>query len=241
MAFDVEELERQCLLIGNTRWHWAHFNADRWQYFHTAPNVLKLQSLEKPLSAWAAVGSVPLEVDLDPLLRLELKQIPLSGLPPWLGIDRALAALAAFRRSRAQGLGGSGLLLVDVGTVLSLTRITKDGEFAGGQLAAGLRLQLIAMANAANALSDPGISPIGHDSFPFKTEEAMRKGSLQSILGLIVEAHHQCQLPLWLCGGDAPYVLKGLENKGISAFHYPNLALEGMVEVQARFRLGKDH
>ena len=55
----------------------------------------------------------------------------------------------AWRCSQEQQLDCSrGLLLVDAGTVLSLTRVTADGCFGGGQLIPGYRLQLQAMADA---------------------------------------------------------------------------------------------
>ncbi|MEC9030211.1 MAG: type III pantothenate kinase [Cyanobacteriota bacterium] len=228
------EVLRHCLLIGNSRWHWAEYQADEWQFCHSVPNPLKLQTLEAPLVAWAAVGPIPAGVALDPNRRLGLGDVPLTRMPVWLGIDRALAAWGALRRAHTSGLSSSGLLVADAGTVLSLTRVTAAGDFAGGQLVPGLRLQLRAMAQGTQGLIDPGIGSVSAEPFPFATAEAMRRGSLQALLGTLLEAQREAALPLWLCGGDASVLQEALSQRGLDVVHHPNLVLEGMVDVHDR-------
>ena len=228
------EVVRHCLLIGNSRWHWAEYQADAWQFCHSDPNPLKLQTLEAHLVAWAAVGPIPAGVVLDPNRRLGLGDVPLTRMPVWLGIDRALAAWGALRRAHASGMSFSGLLVADAGTVLSLTRVTAAGDFAGGQLVPGLRLQLSAMAQGTQRLIDPGIGSVSAEPFPFATAEAMRRGSLQALLGTLLEAQREAALPLWLCGGDASVLKEALSQRGLDVVHHPNLVLEGMVDVHDR-------
>ena len=48
-----------------------------------------------------------------------------------------------------------GIWIVDAGTILSLNRITYQGEFIGGQLVPGLSLQLSAMAKGTQNLKNP--------------------------------------------------------------------------------------
>lgn len=223
---------RRCLLIGNSRWHWAFHDANGWTFLHTPPDFSGNRSDLHGLEAWASVGAPPISDCLDPKRRLTLKDVPLNGLPPWLGIDRAFAAWGAREHQRAYGLASDqGVLVADAGTVLSLTRVTPDDSFAGGQLVAGFRLQLRAMADGAFALQDPGPSFHQLADFPLTTEEAMQKGALQALLGVIEQAHQKTGDRLWLCGGDAPILLKSIRDKGISAIYNPNLVLEGMVSV----------
>ena len=90
-------LKTRCLLIGNSRWHWAEMAANGLRCWHEAP-VAGLATARRlaPL-AWAAVGPVPAGAVLDPANRLSCADVPLRDLPPWLGIDRALAGWQAWR------------------------------------------------------------------------------------------------------------------------------------------------
>ncbi|WP_320666596.1 type III pantothenate kinase [Prochlorococcus sp. MIT 1307] len=225
---------RCCLLIGNSRWHWAIERSDRWHFLHTRPEPEKIVSLETPLIKWASVGHLPKEIQLNPANRLELKDIPLKKLPSWLGIDRALAGWGAFKKTQLTGINSSGLLVADAGTVLSLTRITSKGEFAGGQLIAGLNLQLAAMAVGTKNLNNPGPGLTRIPLFPFTTAEAMQRGSLQSLIGAILEAINATEenIPLWLCGGDSPLLIEELQKRNTNVIHQPDLVLEGMVDLQ---------
>ncbi len=230
---------RCCLLIGNSRWHWAEQKEGAWHFSHAEPDLGRLESLGGSLLAWAAVGPLPLVVELNPIRQLALNHVPLNALPPWLGIDRALGGWGALRRAQDSGKAGRGLLVADAGTVLSLTRVTGDGDFAGGQLVAGLRLQLAAMAHGTKDLNDPGVGPLGSERFPVKTSEAMRRGAIQALLGILLEAQRETKLPIWLCGGDAPLLMEGLRERGSEVFYHPDLVLEGMVDAQARISRGQ--
>ena len=186
-----------------------------------------------PLLSWAAVGQIPRHVSLQPANRIHLKDVPLKKVPPWLGIDRALAGWGAFAKAKSSTSNSSEMLVADAGTVLSLTRISANGEFTGGQLAAGLRLQLSAMSEGTENLKDPGPSKSSCiQKFPLTTSEAMHKGSLQSLLGIIVEALRGTEMPLWLCGGDGHLLYPELKSRNLKIFHHPNLVLEGMVNLQ---------
>ena len=230
MAFS-EYLPSRCLLIGNSRWHWAEQRgASQWIYQHEAASP---EGLDAPsdLVAWAAVGPIPSHSCLQSSRRLNLSQIPLLGIPPWLGIDRALAGWGAWHAHHNR----EGVLVVDAGTVLSLTRISANGSFSGGLLAAGYGLQLRAMAEATaglNATSPLVLEQEEVELFPFETQAAMRSGAQQSLVGLIRQAHAQSPWPIWLCGGDAPQLLPKLQKQlGVEVLHSPNLVMEAMVEL----------
>ena len=218
-----------CLLIGNSRWHWATRTAEGWVFAHTNPDPLRLDGLE--LVRWAAVGPVPVHPVLSQTTRLGLEDLPLKGMPPWLGVDRALAAWAATTRAVPLPTQG-GVLVADAGTVLSLTRVTSEGEFAGGQLAAGFGLQLRAMAAGTRDLPAPGsLHQLPSELFPHATLAAMQQGAIQSLLGLLLEAQRSCSWPLWICGGDAPLLIDSLRQQGAEVIHAPDLVMEGMVTL----------
>ncbi len=222
--------EQRCLLIGNSRWHWAvQSRSGAWSYSHSQPQPSVLSGFS-PLCSWAAVGPVPTHSVLRPDTRLCLDAIPLRNVPPWLGIDRALAGWGAWTQSAEVG----PLMVVDAGTVLSLTRVTADGEFNGGWLAAGLRLQLQAMAAGTEALTDPDDQrqdSCDGVSFPRDSCEAMRRGVIESLVGLILRAQELDPSPLWLCGGDAPLLVRALQTQGLELNHAPDLVMQSLVTL----------
>ena len=222
--------EQRCLLIGNSRWHWAERSrSGSWSYSHSQPEPSLLTD-SASLCSWAAVGRVPDDSVLSPDSRLCLDAIPLRDMPPWLGIDRALAAWGAWDLSAGTG----PLMVVDAGTVLSLTRVTGDGAFNGGWLAAGLRLQLRAMAEGTQALPDPDVEKeLPSDGMPFPRDscEAMRRGVFESLVGLIIQAQERDPSPLWLCGGDAPLLTPVLLKRGLEVNHAPDLVMQSLVRL----------
>ncbi len=226
-------------MIGNSRWHWAELRDGQWACQHRAPDPTKLQSVNFSTLTWAAVGAIPNNINLPIRNKLAITDVPLKELPSWIGIDRALAGWGALIRAKSLKTAFTGLLVADTGTVLSITRITQDGSFLGGQLAAGFRLQLKAMSTETVQLNDPGNGIITDNPFPSKTEEAMRRGSLQSLIGTIIEAQKIANLPIWLCGGDSELLFKALRQQGIEVHHYPNLALEGMIDIQKNYSIPK--
>ena len=95
--------EQRCLLIGNSRWHWAECSRSGvWSYRHAQPHPSGLAGSPR-LCAWAAVGPVPDHSVLSPDSRLGLDAIPLRNMPPWLGIDRALAGWGAWVQAAQVG------------------------------------------------------------------------------------------------------------------------------------------
>jgi type III pantothenate kinase len=209
-------------MIGNTRWHWASKIKEDWKYFHTSPNPIEFKDIDFSKLAWASVGPIPNNINLCSSKQIKLDDIPLSNLPSNLGIDRALASWSAFQKD---------LIVIDAGTILSVTRITKKGEFAGGQLISGLRLQLSSMANGAVNLETQIIKTIPKETFQYDTGNAMVKGAITGLLGLILQINQETKLPIWMCGGDAPIILNQLKNKKIDIHHSPNLVLEGMIDI----------
>ena len=229
------------LLIGNSRWHWAlaggesgsgGSSAEDLRFLHLPPPT---SAVEPPL-AWAAVGAVPLEAALPAASRLQLEDVPLSGSPPWLGIDRALAGWWAAR------LCGGPVLVADAGTVLSLTLVDGQGRFAGGRLMAGAALQLAAMGSATAGLPAlEGELEAGGEAWPLATAAAMRRGVVEGLAAAVREAGRQARAQeprcrIVLTGGDGPTLLPLLRRwpelgSDVLTLH-PELCLEALVALR---------
>ena len=158
--------------------------------------------------------------------------VPLQGTPSWLGVDRALGAWSAWTLSRREGLDlRSGLLLADAGTVLSLTLLTQDGCFSGGQLMPGWRLQIAAMASGTSALERPEHTALPEDYFPQNTGQAMLRGALHGMVGAVAQAWNRTEACLWISGGDGPLVARELERQGVNLQLDSDLVMKGLVNL----------
>ena len=232
MTGSARDVDR-ALLIGNSRWHWAQQQDNTVRIEHGPPDPGRIGT-DPPV--WAAVGPVPEPLMAHQDLRIRLEDVPLPKAPPWLGVDRALGAWMAWRCSQEQQLDCSrGLLLVDAGTVLSLTRVTADGCFGGGQLIPGYRLQLQAMTKGTLGLpSTPEDleQEALQEVFPQQTVAAMQRGVLEAMLASIAVAQQHAQGLLWFCGGDAALLKRHWS--GATEL----LQLEGDLQLQALLSLG---
>ena len=227
-------LEKNYLMIGNTRWHWATKIQEDWAYLHTTPNPIEFKDKNYSELSWASVGPIPENLKLCPSKKINLNDIPLINLPSNLGIDRALASWSAYKKQSSFKNKKQGLIVIDAGTIMSVTKITKKGEFAGGQLISGLRLQLSSMANGSLNLDNPTIKTIPIETFQHETKNAMIRGAINGLLGLILQVFEETKLPMWICGGDAPIILNELKNTNIDINYCPNLVLEGMIDIDQK-------
>jgi type III pantothenate kinase len=224
----------QLLLIGNSRWHWAEQSGQGLRCWHaTAP--ADVSSVQPALRAWAAVGQVPPALLAAPVRRIGLVDVPLRGLPPWLGIDRALVGWRAWQQQ------GKGVLVADAGTALSLTRIDAGGHFAGGLISAGVALQLRALGAATAALPCLAYdAPQGSSSerWPTTTVEAMHTGCLQATAAAVAAAWRDLQAQpgagvsqLWLTGGDAERLAPLLHAQQLKPHLAPDLVMEALAAL----------
>ena len=216
------------LMIGNTRWHWAMKEGNEWKFEHTKPNMANLIVEDAKDIRWASVGALPEKGYLNLSNQITTEDIPLKNLPSWLGIDRALGAWGAMNKAQKIGQITQGMIIADAGTVLSLTLIDANGSFIGGQLTSGLRLNLVAMDKGTQNLQDPGSIKNIPSMSPFKTNQAMQRGALQSIIGVLREAQITFEMPIWLCGGDSALIIQELNKRKLNIQYHPNLVLEGM-------------
>ncbi|MBD2237778.1 pantothenate kinase [Aulosira sp. FACHB-113] len=109
---------------------------------------------------------------------ITLEQIPLKGLYPTLGIDRALALWGAGKT------WGFPMLVIDAGTALTFTAADADECLVGGAILPGLGLQFTSLGQKTGQL--PLIETQAIASLPprfaLNTTEAIQSGVIYTIL-----------------------------------------------------------
>ena len=84
------------LLVGNSRLHWAKYSKNQSKFFHTKKEQKVPENIDLDQLIWASVGKIP-NFLLKKENEIKTKDIQLSNLPDYFGIDRALACLAALK------------------------------------------------------------------------------------------------------------------------------------------------
>jgi len=82
------------LLVGSSRLHWAKYSQNQSKFFHTQKDQKVPENIDLDKLIWASVGKLP-NFLLKEENEIKTKDIALSTLPDYFGIDRALASLAA--------------------------------------------------------------------------------------------------------------------------------------------------
>lgn len=134
--------------------------------------------------------------------------------PETLGLDRLAAAVGA-----ATLFPGRNVLVIDCGTALTIDSVTADGVFRGGCISPGLRMRLRALHDytAALPLCEPSESAVGDEASGRTTEEAIVRGTMQSIV-FEIEGHatrfrEKFENPCVIfTGGDAHFFVKRIKN-----------------------------
>ncbi|KVW99520.1 type III pantothenate kinase [Thiobacillus denitrificans] len=152
--------------------------------------------------------------------------------PLQLGVDRWMGLIAARGRTREP------VLVVSVGTAMTVDALSADGVFLGGVIVPGIRLMRQALQQGTALIAET----MGHwQAFPRSTADAVESGIVAALCGAIQQQHArlveasgsapQCLLT----GGDASMVLPHL---ALPAEQVPALVLEG-VDCVARERMAR--
>ncbi|HEY9617521.1 MAG TPA: pantothenate kinase, partial [Microcoleaceae cyanobacterium] len=187
------------LMIGNSRLHWAQFaDQDLLQTWDTPyltpansqPPILHPSapptssfpsSLPHPSELWIA-SVVPQQTQLwqayPQAQFITLEQVPLAGMYPTLGIDRALAVWGAIMTL------GSPVLVIDAGTALTFTGADAQKRLVGGAILPGLRLQFhsLGQSTAALPLVDWQETATLPSRWAMDTSDAIASGILHTVL-----------------------------------------------------------
>jgi type III pantothenate kinase len=213
------------LLVGNSRLHWAENVESGYKFFHTKINGPIPKNINIKKIIWASVGKTPKFVLKEN--EIKTKDIQLSNLPDFFGVDRALACLAALKN--IENPLKKDLLIADFGTILSITKLNSHGSIIGGQLIPGFLTQLKSMEQNTNNLKIPIKYDIPTKDFLINTEEAILKGVINSLTGVINSAFNPLKDILITCGGDSKFLTKFLKTDQTNIINVPNLVMEGMI------------
>ena len=230
------------LIIGNSRLHWGLFNQNQltkaWDtnYFSTpSPPRHLLQRGEPAQRSGSSTPSPPLFIasvvptqtklwENHPNIKfITLNEIPLNNLYPTLGIDRALALLAAGES------WGFPMLVIDAGTALTFTGADSNLNLIGGAILPGLGLQFLTLTNKTGQLPNVELPRQLPQRFAVNTSEAIQSGIIYTILAGIkdfIEAWLQyfSESKVAITGGDRNLLFNYLKSQ------YPQIAAKIVVE-----------
>jgi type III pantothenate kinase len=147
--------------------------------------------------------------------------------PQTLGMDRVAAAVGAAAQSRAT----HHLLVIDVGTAITIDYVTADGIYKGGNISPGVELRFKSLHHFTGRL--PLIDEQGEiPSLGYDTETAIRSGVVEGIVreldSYIDEYKKNRDISAFLTGGCAFYFESKLKN---AIFADENLVLKGLNEI----------
>ncbi len=214
------------LLVGNSRLHWAQYSQNQSKFFHTKKDQKVPENIDLNHLIWASVGKLP-NFQLKKENEIKTKNIQLSNLPDFFGVDRALACIAALKI--IENPLKKDLLIADFGTILSITKLNSNGSILGGQLIPGFITQLKSIEQNTKNLKVPKKYDIPINDFLINTEEAMLKGVINSLNGVINSLFNPAKDILLICGGDSELFTKSLKNHKENIIKAPNLVMEGMI------------
>ncbi|BAZ42163.1 Baf family transcriptional activator [Calothrix sp. NIES-4101] len=250
------------LIIGNSRSHWglftdktlisawdsSHISVDAVQELATSRKISKLFSggdfSEIPISLpthfeqIAIASVVPRQTEIwqnyTNIKIITLPDVPLKGMYPTLGIDRALALYGAGNN------WGFPILVIDAGTALTFTAANHHQEFIGGAILPGLGLQLATLANQTGQLPNVELPQQLPQRLAMNTQEAIQSGVIYTLVAGIKDF-----VETWWCDfPNGKVIMTGGDSERIHAYwrsHDPhtsdrirverNLILWGMREL----------
>ena len=214
------------LLVGNSRLHWAENLQNKYKFFHTKRNNKVPKNINLNNLIWASVGKLP-DLFLKQENQIITLDIKLKNLPDYFGVDRALGCLEATKI--IDNPFQKDLLIADCGTTLTLTKITAKGSIIGGQITPGFLTQLKSMDQYTKNLNPPKRYYIPNHNFQIKTEDSMLKGVFNSLIGLINLSFDPVKDILIFCGGDSELIGRRLKEKNKEIIIVPNLVMQGMI------------
>jgi len=214
------------LLVGNSRLHWASYSENQSKFFHTKREQKFPDNIDVNKLIWASVGKFP-NFSLKEENEIKTKDIQLSNLPDYFGVDRALGCIAAFKI--IENPLKKDLLIADFGTILSITKLNSNGSIIGGQLLPGFLTQLKSMEQNTKNLKVPKKYEIPIQDFLINTEDAILKGVINSLTGVIKSLFNPEKDILIICGGDSQLLRKSLKTQKGNIINAPNLVMEGMM------------
>jgi len=244
--------------VGNTRLKWAHYAAPHPGAKLLAHGAVFLETIDtlaetdwRTLAAPASVlGCV---VAGEGVKRRVEEQLELWDLEPsWvvtshracgvtnnydhpsrLGVDRWVALIGARHRILERGLPRP-ILVVMVGTAVTVDALDAQGVFLGGLILPGFGLMLRALEMGTAGLKAPTGEAV---AFPTNTSDALMSGGADAIAGAVERMHrrllaHTGQEPALIMTGGAAVKLASISDLPFESVE--TLIFEGLLHLQAR-------
>jgi type III pantothenate kinase len=243
--------------VGNTRLKWALYDAPRPGAGMLAHGAVFLEAIDDLAeSQWRdlpapslMLGSIvagegirrrteeQLELwDLEP--RWVVSSASACGVvngydhPARLGVDRWVAAIGARHRVLACG-PARPVLVVMVGTAVTVDAIDTEGRFLGGLILPGFGLMLRALETGTAGLKAPTGEAV---DFPTNTSDALMSGGSDAIAGAVERMHRKLrkrcgQEPALIMSGGAAVKLDSLSELRFETVE--TLIFEGLLQIQS--------
>jgi type III pantothenate kinase len=153
--------------------------------------------------------------------------------PSRLGVDRWVALIGARHRILARG-APRPILVVMVGTAVTVDALDADGRFLGGLILPGFGLMLRALEMGTAGLKAPTGEAV---DFPTNTSDALMSGGADAIAGAVERMHrkllkHSGQEPALLMSGGAAVKLASISDLRFETVE--TLIFEGLLQLQAK-------
>ncbi|MEH2400992.1 pantothenate kinase [Nostoc sp.] len=172
---------------------------------------------------------------------ISLDQVPLKGVYPTLGIDRALALWGAGKT------WGFPMLVIDAGTALTFTAADDNQCLIGGAILPGIGLQFAALGQQTGQLPLVEIQYFASlpPRFALNTTEAIQSGVIYTLIAGVkdfIEAwwHLFTDGKIAIKGGDRTLLLNYLQalypEISIHLIVEPNLIFWGMREIVMEYK-----
>lgn len=148
-----------------------------------------------------------------------------------LGSDRLAVAVGANKLTEL----GTSALVIDAGTAITYEYLSADGTYLGGNISPGIALRFKALHAFTKRLPLIERTPEWSvDGYGSDTEMALVSGVMRGLVYEVRGYIEQLRLRgekycVWLTGGDAPELLKYIEEAAVS--HIPELVLIGLNEI----------
>jgi type III pantothenate kinase len=244
--------------IGNTRLKWALFEAARPGARVQQQGAAFLETIDSLAdSAWKALpapsGMLGCVVAGDAVRQRVVEQLELWDIEPrWvvpspfaagvhngydhpsrLGADRWAALVGAWWRVTADGQTPCPVIVVMVGTAVTVDALDASGRFLGGLILPGFGLMLEALESGTAGLRVPTGEVV---DFPTNTSDALMSGGANAIAGAIERQFRKLQAlsgqtPRLLMGGGAALKLAPTLQVGCESLD--TLVFDGLLALQA--------
>jgi type III pantothenate kinase len=219
------------IMIGNSRLHWAWFQAEPLQQAGDITHAEQLEQSEQseqseqpkgdevmslhpllpqnwrefPIYVASVAGRTEPWLTLPQARQITLANVPIAGLYEGLGIDRAIALYGALQTYNCP------VLVIDAGTALTFTASNQAQAFLGGAILPGISLQLRSLHEHTTdlpLLSRPDQLP---PRWSLTTTDAINSGVLYGVTTAVQDGIRAWQREVngkvVLTGGDGQLVM----------------------------------